>query len=540
MTSHERDSRIEIVQFGTPGFLKELLADKLSLHPPPVDDEDLFLQLELIERHLREMDNPGECKSVVIERGYIDRAFMDDYTAFYASSFRPYENSCGRLHFFSIGKEELEGEIVRLFDLGRTNGMRSLEFSRICEDFSLKNYLGFTVIKPLPGSPVGRTVLHHYSEDKGGGHLRKFNCTRHYKVHLLGLELTVCGLVFQQQDTAVSACATTALWTSLSRLKDSESLRTPSPAQITRLATQYYLLGRSMPQEDGLTVDQMCQAIQSLGLSPYLFRTNDLEETNACLHSAVLSGFAPILIIRYFDDRTKKLTNEYHAVTATGMKIKQLHEPKPINIHGTSIKYDDIANDLVAIYVNDDRFSPYYRVEITRDPDGLFIDFTTRGDSQVASGNERWKLTNILIPLHSKIRLSFAELREMSFELIRRIDAFKDLYQKATRVNPTRTTKLHTRIMKANDYIRHLFFGNNKLNAPNCEEFNNRISLPRYVGVVRLSDEAFGDLDILIDTTNVSNNPNYLAMVCRASNKYFSNDLVRFLSAEIDCPFIIE
>ena len=81
--------------------------------------------------------------------------------------------------------------------------------------FLQNSYLGFSVIRPLPGSPVGRTVLPTFGPTTQLGLRREFASIREYAVHLGGFELKVSGLPFQQQDQGVSACATTALWSSI-------------------------------------------------------------------------------------------------------------------------------------------------------------------------------------------------------------------------------------------------------------------------------------------------------------------------------------
>lgn len=518
----------EILDFGS-------LKDILELEVPPLQRSG-FRQLSFIERHLRESDKP--CKSVIVENHYIDRAFIEDYREFYATSYKQYKNSCRRIHFFSLEKDELKKRISDLFDIGRGMGDGSGKFVRACEDFSSEAYLGFSVIKPLSGSPVGRTVLSHYQKDAGNGNVRKFNCTRYYKIHFFGLEFTVCGLVFQQQDRAVSACATTALWTSLSKLKEFEYLRTPSPAQITKLATQHILhFGRPMPQENGLSVEQMCQAIQSLGLSPYLIRTDDLDNTKAYLHAAILSGFAPVLIIERLVNG--QLTGEGHAVTATGMKMKAEHRPTVI-LRFPDFDVDELANDIVSIYVNDDRLSPYFRVEISASNSDLIIDFNIQNEDKTVVDCQKWKLSHILIPLHAKIRLSFAELREIAILLIRKISAFKLTYSSATGIDLGRMIQIQTWMVKNTDYIKHLFFGNRRLSKEKCYEFQSLIGLSRYIGVIRLEDTSFGVIDILIDTTNISKNPNFLGVICRASNKGLSEDLAQVISIDLRCPLIID
>src|SRR4051794_29135036 len=82
-----------------PGILKKLLA----IRYPPLT-APYFDQLDYIERHLRNY-KPEPCRSVIIEEHYIDRSFMADHAAFYASSVTQYPNFCRRVHFFSLSKD---------------------------------------------------------------------------------------------------------------------------------------------------------------------------------------------------------------------------------------------------------------------------------------------------------------------------------------------------------------------------------------------------------------------------------------------------
>jgi len=127
-------------------------------------------------------------------------------------------------------------------------------------------------------------------------------CTREYQVHLLGAELTVRGLAFQQQDVGVSACATIALWSALHRVRETEDIASATPAQITGLASKFRLpYGRSMPSE-GLDVEQMCLAVQAIGVSPYLSRVEKFPGARSLLYSATRSGMPAILIIEQAPD----------------------------------------------------------------------------------------------------------------------------------------------------------------------------------------------------------------------------------------------
>ena len=138
---------------------------------------------------------------------------------------------------------------------------------RTCVQWLQDAYLGFSVIRPLPGSPLGRTVVATFGPEEGSGRRREFGGSRKYAVHLGGFELHVDGLAFQQQDQGVSACATIALWSAIHRVAPMEGIPAMTPAQITEAASRYYLPGgRSLPSQ-GLTVNQMCEAIRAGGLA---------------------------------------------------------------------------------------------------------------------------------------------------------------------------------------------------------------------------------------------------------------------------------
>ena len=180
--------------------------------------------------------------TILVESHYIDRDYIQDVALFYARSLRNYDNYGQRWHFFTdtISKEEWQQRFQNATPISRGEHSATLQ----------RSYLGFTVIRPLPGSPVGRTVLQTFGPTTDSGHPRVFPTLRDYPVHLAGFTLTVRGLAFQQQDQGVSACATTALWSSLQNVARMEELHVPTPAEITQAASRYLLsasAGRASP-----------------------------------------------------------------------------------------------------------------------------------------------------------------------------------------------------------------------------------------------------------------------------------------------------
>src|SRR5207248_10074997 len=107
-----------------------------------------------------------------------------------------------------------------------------------------------------PAVPVGRTVLRRLADDATAH--RDIWATPRHKVHIGNLQLSVDGLEFQQQDLAVGACATAAVWTALSRVARHEGMRAPTPAEVSEAAGKHLVpLGRTLPAIAGLVMPQM-------------------------------------------------------------------------------------------------------------------------------------------------------------------------------------------------------------------------------------------------------------------------------------------
>jgi hypothetical protein len=498
----ELRQRIEFHLFGaTP--LRELLELE---EPPFARDRHPFRQLAYIERYVQSMG----CKTVVIERHYIDRDYMEDHSVYYSRSFPGYRNWCQRAHFFSNDLDELQKEIRKLLESrSRSN---AAVFRDRCREFSDANYLGFSIIKPLHGSPVGRTVLRCYNED-AGEFRRELRGTRSYQPHFMGMELSVRGLAFQQQDTGVSACATTALWSAMQKIRDLEDVAAATPAQITTVASQYSLpFGRTMPSE-GLSIDQMCQAIRSLGLSPNLFRAERYDIARGLLFSAGMSGMAPILIL---ETPTGTLS---HAVTMAGLKLRKAHKPDMIG--GV---LDEQASDLVGAYVHDDRYGPYLSITLEGDRKNVsFVKMTI--DLPQGQIDETWALSHILIPMHSKIRLSFQGLRDVGTLIVKALTA----QAQATLAKGEKVPSIcmDTRIVRSHRYVEELLLTD--LSASETEGFYSSVSLARYIGLIRLDIGSSIRIDILVDTTDTLRNAHCSAVVLRGKSSAYGEQVAQFL-----------
>ena len=442
------------------------------------------VQLTYLSTYLEQI----RCATVLIEDHYVDRDYVEDMAIFYARSLRAYPSYCQRMHFFSESFDETEW---RDFLVRANRG----EAEKVCQ-WLQDAYLGFSVTRPLPGSPLGRTVLATFGPEASHGRRREFGGSREYAVHLGGFELHVEGLAFQQQDQGVSACATIAVWSAIHRVAPMEGLPVMTPAQITEAASRYYLPGgRSLPSQ-GLTVNQMCEAIRAGGLAPIVIPATSPERDQAQLLGYMRSGLAPVLAAETLS------TREGHAVCVVGVKVGAVKPQTDINL-----TYRDGATALEGLYLNDDRLGPYASAD--------FYNLTdAKSGSTKTALRIRWPgsedeadhliLRAIVVPAPAKIRLTVARMRSLGFPIAN-----------ATGILLDRTVDLNCRYDVASSYRARAFQFD--LTDDGAYSLAHGLVLSRYIGLIELSDDEGPLLDILLDSTETVANPSVLACVVRRS-----------------------
>jgi hypothetical protein len=434
-------------------------------------------QWQYLVHHLNQL----ECVSTVTETHYIDRDFVDDVALFYSRSLRGYPNHCARTHFFSRLITAADWHSVVC---GNGSDGKSAELQEA--------YLGFLVRRPLPGSPIGRTVLR---PPRATQPRAEFGGCREYVAHLAGTDLRLEALAFQQQDQGVSACATTALWSSLHKIADGESIRIPTPAAITQAASRYYLpSGRALPSE-GLTLGQMSEACRAFDLSPIVTRATDLDTVRGIICTLLRSGFPPVLAIK----PVGKLDG--HAVCAVGWDQV---DPQPHSDPTSHVR--DGASRIVRLRIHDDRLGPYALADlesVSRDGKTQ-VQVTIRDLKDVIF--ERAGLEAVLAPLPSKLRLSPARMRDLGF-------AFAQALGNGPLSKLAGRLVLDCRYAAAIDYVRH--FAASGVSARGISVLRCQTTLSRYVGLIEISADGTALFDILLDATETEANPAILACVQR-------------------------
>lgn len=296
-------------------------------------------------------------RSVLVEPSYFDRDYLSEFAAFYCTSSAGYPNVCRRAHYFSEPVDRASLERATSGDVAEQAKLRS-------------SYLGFLVLRPIPKTPLGRTVLRWYP-DAMPAVPRVVDPSRKYTCNVAGLALEVEGLAWQQQDVGVGACATIALWTMLQSSAFDDRHVIPTTAEVTRIAHGPGLSAyRAFPSR-GLHFGQLIAAVRDSGFAP-LVVAGDLdgerfkrEHFSASLAAFIRSGYPVTLagaLVRKEADGRYSFVGK-HAVCAVGFRQASSEQAQ-----AGALEFEDAGTKHV--YVHDDNLGPSARFAIETDADG--------------------------------------------------------------------------------------------------------------------------------------------------------------------------
>ncbi|RLL49806.1 hypothetical protein D8Y20_12500 [Mariprofundus sp. EBB-1] len=188
-----------------------------------------------------------EANGLIVQRKVWDPDYFAEFNTFHSKVFQENQRLCTRLHFI------------------KQNFPVKTPILDVIDSLTPKDYLGFMTIRPVQASPVGATIL---VPVQGKNHFLLSKDS--FEVTLAGKTFTVSGTPFMQQDNAVGACAQASIWMALRTMRKKEGRSAHSPAKITTLATKYVVRGRTLPNREGLNIEQMIEAVRSAGYAPSL------------------------------------------------------------------------------------------------------------------------------------------------------------------------------------------------------------------------------------------------------------------------------
>ncbi|MFB1490163.1 MULTISPECIES: hypothetical protein [unclassified Thiocapsa] len=265
----------------------------------------LEVNAKLHATYFRDYFDCIDARTILVECEYVDRDYLEDYAEYYVRCFRDYPRKCARLHFFKCDFAEAQFETCLL---GKSDELTPAILQQ--------NYLGFIVVKPLPRTFIGRTCLITYPREER----RYFPATRCYVANLFGLQLKVSHtLAFQEQDSVVAACATSALWSIFQATGHLFQHQIPSPAAITNDATKILTSEQRSFPSPGLTPLEMAHAIKSVGLEPLSCNVANHYLLKAMIYAYLRAGIPMMFGIHWIDVSSSSVRYVgRHAVAVTG------------------------------------------------------------------------------------------------------------------------------------------------------------------------------------------------------------------------------
>ena len=376
-------NRVEVEAFGMDA-LKKLMRD---ISGPSGRDFDHKPQVEYLESYFSTI----KPLTMVIEHEYVDRDYLEDYSAYYVRCFQPYSRFCKRILFF---EHPFKNE--HFFELLKGTA------SSLTEDLLRDTFLGFIVLKPLPFTVIGRTCLKTY-QNQGE---RSYPINRKYTVHLCGIDLTIDSLAFQEQDSVAAACATSALWSAFHATGYKFQHAIPTPIEITKMAASNEIgTGRTFPN-DGLTLPQMAHAVRSVGLEPHTFASIEAITFKSSVYSYLSAGIPIVLAVKLWDTgSTPPTLVGGHAMAITGFGERTGTPPPAI-----PNQMLDESTQVNRVYVHDDGIGPFARMELdgvsVRTPEGDRFSLSTSWKSSGGTkGVVRAVPEVMIVPVYHKIRI---------------------------------------------------------------------------------------------------------------------------------------
>ena len=460
-------------------------------------------------------------KTIVIEKEYIDKDFLNDYANYYVKCFKLYERFCTRLHFFSCELTENSFNSI-LTNYGELN-------NNLCH--LQENYLGYIVVKNLPQSIIGKTCLKCYPKDN----CRNFPATVNHKVHLAGLPLNIKTLPFQEQDSVVAACATSSLWSMFYGTGELFHHSLPSPYEITKAATQDFPISNRAFPNSGLTLEMISKAISKVGLEPLSIRTNSPILTKSAIY-AYLKAHLPVMLAVTLQ---KTITAEDiggHAVTIVGYNLdntKQIDTVYQYIPNSYPIKLR--ATNITKLYVHDDQVGPFARMEfgakatlknsdgtIKRNPTTNDVETTWALYTSFGIENKRRSFCAIpqaiLIPTYHKIRIPFEAVLKQIYEFNHLFIGYSETRNNEKLKNLANNLSWEIFLTDINEFKYSILCDSNLSDDERLRISKQRY--PRFLWRVKVYSSDNNILDFVFDATDIEQNE-YIIDTVVYSNQAF-------------------
>jgi hypothetical protein len=393
--------------------------------------------------------------TAVVEPRYVDADYRNEHSRFYSTTFRRYPSVAHRMHFF--------GDTTASLTAGEAKPFR----------FRNRDYVGYTVLRPVPAAPVGRTMLRTSPVVER----QTIACLARDTVNLFGSDLAVVGVPFYAQDAQLSRCGqatmlTTAYYHHLA-FGQPRFLPGDLADAITGSGGE---LGRLLPSP-GLNIDQLVDAASAIGLPPVVYPLERFEAGGLDVEAT---------ICRYLNSRLPvTVATHDHAFLIVGYERSRRGD----------------GSSHVRFLRQDDETGPYQWVDQWR------LDETYG----------RWQY--VIAPLPPKVYLKGEEAEEIGkrtvLNTLRASGDAKDLALLARLDDPARPLSWRSAVIPSNEFKRSVSARGLRDDLAAAYQFAH---LSRYVWVVELTDRVLRDerqpcvfAEAVIDATDHERDPRPLA-----------------------------
>lgn len=294
------------------------------------------------------------CDTIQVEYPYYDSDYLSAYYSHYAQKFKKYKKTCCRLHLESN-----------------------------------KNYYGYITLRPsVEGTKFGKTYIDpELLVDKNA-----YLMLSSFTAHVIGQKLEIRCFPWKKQQTDVSVCAHTALWTIIRYFgnKYKNYADTTIGDIVEKVENDW---GRKTPSL-GLTLVQMSNVLKYYGFSPLVICEGN--NTDFKISEEVIAYVESGLPVLGF------LGTQDHAISIIGHgeinydRVERFEEtPDLLDKKANVISHAKLID---SFYVMDDRFFPYREVPIQL-PDK---------ENEVDYGMN--ELRYALIPLYNRMQLTYRDV----------------------------------------------------------------------------------------------------------------------------------
>jgi len=455
-------------------------------------------------------------KTIIVEKQYMSLSYLKDFSKYYSIGYPSYNKYCKRIHFF---QKEFEKPEFENFLTSKDDENQSL-VSEIKQ-----SYLGHIVAKPLPNSLIGATLIRCYDEffanqnDQEQKYLtrnRHYFALRNYSVNLFGQNISFKTLVFQEQDKAVSACATVAIWMCIHKISDLFKTTIPAPIEITESAGLDENSGRNIPNQ-GLLLNQIIKAIDSIqaNLVSEIFDAKDIVRVAISRQCTPYKIIKPWKIKRYIYAYLRleipillgynivKL-NGNHLVTITGYRyaknIEEKNNEQKFYPSSTESMIRTEADKIVRLYSHDDQLGPFSKIGFDCDGFSNYLQINWRGKDKFNLAIAKL----VVIPIIDFIRIKYTdiELFASQFQEFTQTILFSEYDESLDNL-----FIWDIYIVKSNEYKQQI--RNTRIESK-LEHLQN--SYPQYIWIATLkfvdSNDSINIIDFVFDATDTPKSMN--------------------------------